>query len=47
MFKMPIPWCVLQEFDLEDSKQALRNLNVFAGRPVDSEVGGCKTTFVH
>ena len=42
MFKMLIPWCVLQEFDLEDTKQALRNLNVFAGRPVDSEVGGAR-----
>lgn len=28
ILKMPIPWCVLQEFDLEDIKQALRNLNV-------------------
>ena len=24
MLKMPIPWCVLQRFDLEDIKQALR-----------------------
>ena len=24
MLKMPIPWCVLQQFDLEDIKQALR-----------------------